>query len=444
MGKLKIGDKVNMKFGGFVEILEEFGAGGQGTVYRVKDKNNECALKWYHNTHFKNEERLQKFYKNLEENISKGAPNSVFLWPRELTTIQNGTFGYIMDIRPNGYNELTDFFVGSVTQKQVKFKSFSAIVNAAINIISGFRDLHNNGYSYQDINNGNFFINPNTGKVLICDNDNVAPYGTNLGILGKQRYMAPEVVRGDKDPDKLSDRFSLAVILFRLLFINHPLEGKSSTPPCMTKELEKKYYGVEPRFIYDPNDKSNRPIPGTDANLKLFWNIYPDYIKELFCRAFSKESMINTEARNQRPIEKEWLDSFLKLKSNIAKCPKCGQETFLKQNGENTCMECKYKFNVVNSIKFLNSELPLMQGVKIMLWNIDSTSNDIETQIAEVVANPKNPSLLGFKNVTNNIIWRVNLPDGSQRPLEPGKIVPIKKDFVIEFTSNSKDAGKVI
>ena len=28
--------------------------------------------------------------------------------------------------------------------------------------------------SYQDLNDGNFFIDPQTGKVLICDNDNVA------------------------------------------------------------------------------------------------------------------------------------------------------------------------------------------------------------------------------------------------------------------------------
>jgi len=43
--------------------------------------------------------------------------------------------------------------------------------------------------------------------------------------------MAPEVVLGGA-PDKRSDRFSLAVILFRMLFIEHPLEGKYSTPPA--------------------------------------------------------------------------------------------------------------------------------------------------------------------------------------------------------------------
>jgi serine/threonine protein kinase len=224
-----------------------------------------------------------------------------------------------MDIKPTGYYELTEFFVGTKKQKQIHFKSFSAITDAAINIIQAFRELHNSGYSYQDINNGNFFINPENGKVLICDNDNVSPFGVNLGIGGKQRYMAPEVVMGGK-PDKQSDRFSLAVILFRLLFINHPLEGKKSTPPCMTKELERRYYGENPVFVYDPVDNSNRPIPGTDKNLKTFWPIYPRYIRELFERAFSKEVMMK---QAPRVIEKEWLDVFFRLKAGIVKFPHC-------------------------------------------------------------------------------------------------------------------------
>jgi DNA-binding helix-hairpin-helix protein with protein kinase domain len=41
------------------------------------------------------------------------------------------------------------------------------MVNAALNITAGFRALHNKGYSYQDLNDGNFFINPQNGNVLI-------------------------------------------------------------------------------------------------------------------------------------------------------------------------------------------------------------------------------------------------------------------------------------
>ena len=258
MGLLKVGDTVKMKYGGEAKVLAEFGSGGQGTVYKVSYNGKEYALKWYHKDVFK--DKAKDFYHNLENNIQKGAPTKDFLWPLGITEVHSGVFGYIMDVRPAGYYELTEFFVGSNKQKQVRFKSFNAIADAAINIIQAFRELHNSGYSYQDINNGNFFINPENGKVLICDNDNVSPFGVNLGILGKQRYMAPEVVTGKNDPDKQSDRFSLAVILFRLLFINHPLEGKRSTPPCMTKELERRYYGEEPVFVYDLKDDRNRPI----------------------------------------------------------------------------------------------------------------------------------------------------------------------------------------
>ncbi len=437
MGTIKIGDSVRMKYGGEATVLDEFGSGGQGTVYKVLYNGKEYALKWYHKDVFKGKEKA--FYSNLENNISKGAPTKDFLWPLGITEVHAGVFGYIMDMIPSGFHELTEFFVGSKKQKQVRFKSFSAVADAAINIIQAFRELHNSGYSYQDINNGNFFINPDNGDVLICDNDNVSPFGTNLGILGKQRYMAPEVVTGG-DPDKQSDRFSLAVILFRLLFINHPLEGKYSTPPCMTKELERKYYGTAPVFVYDPADTRNRPVLGTDKNLKIFWSVYPSYIKDMFIRAFSSEVMLK---QKPRVIEKEWLDVFFKLKASIVKCPNCKEETFLSEQGNNICIECQHKFIVPNAIQFALSRILLYPGVKLMLWHVDSSQNDIKTQIGEVVSNPKDKNLFGIRN-QSNISWKINLPNGTQKPLPPGAVVPVKKDFIIECTNNPNDSGKII
>ncbi len=438
MGVLKKGDRIKMKYGPEVTVMEEFGSGGQGTVYRVSSMGKEYALKWYHKGIFKN--KAQAFYNNLERNIENGAPTDAFLWPLGISEVKNGMFGYIMDIRPKGYYELTEFFVGSGKNKQVRFKSFAAVAEAAINIIQGFRELHNSGYSYQDINNGNFFINPENGRVLICDNDNVSPFGVNLGILGKQRYMAPEVVQGKHDPDKQSDRFSLAVILFRLLFINHPLEGIYSTPPCMTKELERKYYGTDPVFIYDPVDEKNRPVPGTDGNLKTFWPVYPDYIKDLFIRSFSRDVMLR---QSPRVIEKEWLDVFMRFKAAIIKCPLCKEETFLIKQGENSCIECGKKYMVPRALEFQSVTLPLFAGTKIMLWHVDSSLNDVETQVGEVVVNKKDERLSGIRN-TASISWKVTLPDGSVRALEPNAVVPVKKDFEIECTNDPKDKGKII
>lgn len=437
MGVFKVGDTVKMKYGDEAKILAELGAGGQGTVYKVSYKGEEAALKWYHKGVFG--DNAQKFYANLEKNILKKAPTDDFLWPRAITDVRDGMFGYIMDLRPEGYYELTNFFVGSKSQKQVRFKSFSAIAEAAITIAKAFKELHSSGYSYQDINNGNFFINPDNGKVLICDNDNVSQYGENFGIRGKQRYMAPEIVIGG-DPDKNSDKFSMAVILFRLLFINHPLEGKRSTPPCMTKDLERRYYGKEPIFVYDPNDDRNRPIPGTDKNLQLFWSVYPSYLKELFIKAFSKDAMMKKECRI---LEWKWLDAFIKFKASIVICPHCKRETFITKQDVNTCIECKKDIVVHNFIQFSKGSIPLYPNSKIMLWQVGTYPNGIDTVLGVVVEHPNIPNMYGIKNLTN-ISWRVNLPNGTQKPLAPGAVVPIKPGFVIECTNNPKEAGKII
>ena len=442
MGTLKVGSTIKMKYGrgstgGVATVLEELGSGGQGTVYKVSYNGKEYALKWYHKGIFGGNEKV--FYENIEKNMRRGAPTEDFLWPQGITEVYGGVFGYIMNLRPAGYYELTDFFVGSKNKKQVRFQSFHAVAEAAINIIKAFRELHSQGYSYQDINNGNFFINPENGKVLICDNDNVSAFGENSGIQGKQRYMAPEIVTGG-DPDKNSDRFSMAVILFRLLFINHPLEGRRSTPPCMTKELEIKYYGEEPVFVYDPKDNRNRPVPGTDNNLKLFWPIYPSYIRELFERAFSNEVMLK---KAPRVLEKEWLDAFIRFKSGIVTCPHCKGETFITQQGDNQCIECKKQIMVPNGIRFPMVTVPLYPKSKIMLGHVDSFQNDVDTVVGEVVANPKEPTVFGIRNLSK-VSWRVNLPDGTQKPLAPGAIVPVKTGFTIECTNDPKDAGKIM
>ena len=248
MAKPPIGTKIKTRDFHTVTVLEELGAGGQGTVFRVDYDGKPKALKWYHNSMFKTQDKLQFFYNNLCTNVEHGSPSEDFLWPQDVTEIKHGSFGYIMDLRPSRYKELSVLLVG----RKAKFKNFQTRIDGMLNLVNAFRMLHNKGYSYQDLNDGNFFFDPNTGECLICDNDNALYQGNNTGILGKQRYMAPEVVLGQKLPDKATDRFSMSVILFLMLMHLHPLEGKYSTPPCMTPAFERKFYGESPIFILIP------------------------------------------------------------------------------------------------------------------------------------------------------------------------------------------------
>ena len=210
MARLKINSTLKLTTGEEILVNEMLGEGGQGIVYKVIYQQKEFALKWYSKGVGENAER---FYENIKRNIEKGSPAPTFLWPIALTEIQEEKyFGYVMGLRSSEYTDFDLFLLN-----RVQFKTFSAIVNAALQITASFRKLHNLGLSYQDLNDGNFFINPENGDILICDNDNVAPDGWNLGIQGKPKYMAPEVVNATKLPDTFSDRFSLAVILFMLL-----------------------------------------------------------------------------------------------------------------------------------------------------------------------------------------------------------------------------------
>lgn len=193
MAELSNGMHVKLRNGGTCTVKKELGRGGQGIVYLVDYNGKDYALKWYIVQY------PDSFYENLERNISKGSPTPSFLWPEALTERQNGSFGYLMKVRPSGYEE-----IGSFMLTKAKFASVDALLEACLQICTGFQQLHLNGYSYQDMNDGNFFINPKTGDVLICDNDNVAPNGINMGIVGKSGYMAPEIV----DKVSMPNRFT--------------------------------------------------------------------------------------------------------------------------------------------------------------------------------------------------------------------------------------------
>ena len=428
MAELKVGYTGRTIYNSTFTVLEFLGGGGQGNVYRVECGGKQMALKWYHKSTIEKMKNPKEFYENLKANIKKGAPTKAFLWPEELSNWEDGTFGYIMPLRPAGYEELTRFLLWDPKTRRMKasFANITARCNAAINIIEGFRALHNDGYSYQDLNNGNFFIDPKNGDVLICDNDNISERGVNFGIAGKQRYMAPEVVLGGS-PDKRSDRFSLAVILFRMLFIEHPLEGKYSTPPCMTPELEKKFYGTDPVFVLDPEDDRNAANNQLNTNTLRFWKIYPDYIRDLFIQSFGKSSV---KPPYDRVIEMTWLDAFVKLRSETVPCPHCGKETFITPKYSVNCMYCGGQLTCTESIKFKRFELPAFGGAKLYDGMASDTEGDLHKIIGEVVRNKKDPSKHALRNLSQQI-WNVKLPDNTVKTVEPNGIMPINKDFVL-------------
>lgn len=408
------------------------GEGGQGIVYKVLYHEKEYALKWY------SKSTDEKFYNNLINNSKKESPAPTFLWPLAITKKDsNGCFGYIMKLRPDEYKEFSKFLIN-----RVQFQSFTAIVNAAMQITASFRMLHNRGYSYQDLNDGNFFINPTNGDVLICDNDNVAPYKENLGIQGKPRYMAPEIVTLEKKPDSFSDRFSLAVILFLLMFKSHPLMGKADNNKTDPVKNEMNLYCKNPVFIFDPKDDSNRPNPEIHKNALLFWNIFPASIKDEFIKAFDKKLM-NSDGSNRedRIIEKEWLKELVRLKEQIIICPNCKEETFVNfDQSECECINCSAKISVPPVFSISKKKISLFTGKQVFDYEFnddDITVEQLSKLSAEVIANKKNPNICGLKNLSSNN-WLKTTPSGKTEEIVQNGVVPVARGIKIKITEEQE------
>lgn len=424
MAQFEPGKVLKTNFGAQIKIIKNIGEGGQGYVYLVEYGGKKKALKWYKPSSLRNPDA---FYDNLKRNADKGSPDKAFLWPEAVTERTEGSFGYLMDLRPEGYYELSKI-LGS---KKYNLGSFKAATEVCIRVVSAFRILHNNGYSYQDLNDGNFFINPTSGDVLICDNDNVAPDGTTTGILGKAGYMAPEIVvgKGKVLPNKQSDRYSLAAILFLILFTNNPLEGKRWVDATvLTDKIQDRLYGSDPLFIFDPNNLSNRPDRKLQGWVIDIWNCMPKYLKDEFVRAFSQEALKDPSKRIR---ELYWVNVLTRFRSDIVRCS-CGNEVFVQNATTTKCDNCGKPVVIKHSIKLPEYTMTAVKGSRIYRCQLGMcNADDALTPVGLIVTKPDNPSVLGYKNMLPNII-QATTPSGKVNQVPPKGVVPFKSGIVIE------------
>jgi len=303
MANLMKYQEIKTKDGQMFVVSEKLGEGGQGAVYAVAGESGIKALKWYSRKKLLN---FEKFYANIENNMKKGKPSNVFIWPEAITEKQEDSFGYVMDILPTDYKELTKIIIG-----RENFKSVMAMSNASLQIASGFNKLHQKGYIFQDFNDGNVYINPTDGNVLICDTDNVCEFGKLYNVIGKSQYIAPEIITDNANPDVNTDVFSLSIVLFMLWINNHPLEGKAAVAvPLMDEKTERKIYYENPVFIWDPSNDTNRPVNGIHKGAIDRWPILPKYLQETFIKAFGKEALNNPQ---KRVSNQEWINIFNRM-----------------------------------------------------------------------------------------------------------------------------------
>ena len=414
-------------------IVKDFlGDGGQGEVYLVDFGGKDMALKVYKN------EVSSDFRYNLKNNIERGSPSSDFLWPQMLLDYEDGIIGYLMDLRPKNFSSFVSYLTGAT-----KFKSRQVLLKWCIELCIAFKKLHEMGYSYQDLNDGSFFLDPQTGDLLICDNDNVTADKRNLGILGKMRYMAPEIVRGDKNkkgeaqmPDVHSDRFSLAIILFMAICLGNPFEGERLKQYDFVDEVaEYELFGENPIFVYHKEDKSNRPIRGYHSSVLKRWAYIPIYVKEAFHRTFVDGL---TDRENGRTTEIEWIKILTKYRDELLECPHCGYEYiagFSEKKRNTSCPYCGKPTKDFCTLTIGRNQVVLDLGKMLYENHVDKYTSEYNKAVGRVVSNKNNPSLWGIKLVLNDKV-EIKDKDGNTKEIAGNGVIPLVGNLKIKFHEN--------
>ncbi len=409
-------------------VVEQFlGGGGQGEVYRAQLAGQPVALKWYYPHQATAAQRAL-----LENLIHSGAPDPRFLWPLELTEADGvAGYGYVMPLREPRFRGMVDLMKRRIEP------TFAALTIAGRDLAHGFLQLHAKGLCYRDISFGNVFFDPQTGEVLICDNDNVSAVGTEANIQGTPRFMAPEVVRGETRPNAATDLFSLAVLLFYMFMMHHPLEGKKeSAIRCLDAPAMQKLYGEEPIFIFDPDNESNRPERGLHDNALIYWPIYPAFFQQLFVQTFTK----GMHKPDERVRESIWREAMIRLHDALIYCPACGAENFYDaQRMQRTggalapCWQCGQPVSPPPRMRLGREVVMLNYNTRLYPHHIDTNRRfDFSHPVAEITRHPANPAIWGLKNVSAEK-W-VTIPvGGSAQDVLPGRTVTLVSGTRIQF-----------
>ena len=225
---------------------------------------------------------------------------SNFTWPLYLNYVSRGgavegqEFGYLMNLLPDGYYEMKYFLFSSGNPRRKVFKSYFARLLACMRLVYHIQWLHQNGLAYLDMSAGNFAFNPENGKIVVMDCDNITCDGLGLTVRGTPGYMAPEIPNSGYRicPSVDTDRYSLAVVLYRILFVDHPMDGRLFSTEDVhnmpANRAEDEVYNKRHIFCFDPHNDTNRPNDEFGAAARIMWNVYPQVLKDAFIKAFTE------------------------------------------------------------------------------------------------------------------------------------------------------------
>ena len=155
------------------------------------------------------------------------------------------------------------------------------------------------------------------------------------------------------------------------------------------------------------------------------WGVYPNLLARAFCKTFSSQAIKDP---TQRLMDKQWYNILLQVRSMYAKCPHCGNETFIDVTNPGVgCSYCQKELRVP-ALKVGRFSIPLVekQPLYACLVSDEKARDAVVGQVVEKKGEAR------IKN-TSASPWTLILPDSSVKIIGKGDGVLARAGLKVRF-----------
>lgn len=306
-------------------------AGAQGTVYRVEG-HPDRAIKLLTRREYL--ARIAAVRRLPLDQLPVAAP---------ITLITSGKAGYVMrlasDMSPVRQPYLPQEFGARETRATwyMETGGLSRRLAIAASMAQTLAALHERGLAYVDLNPNNVMVSDDFSRTetWLIDTDNLTSRAQpEWDVVGFPGYAAPERARHFAPPSTLADAYVLAVHVFRMLVLRHPLEGLA-VEDLDAGESRARMDRGEFAYVDDPDDSSNR-IPERIFPAGIFPLVMSGRMRALAVDTFGSGRL----TPRARPGSARWRDVLYHALDNVVACPAgCGWTYFRLRSACPSCGE---------------------------------------------------------------------------------------------------------
>jgi DNA-binding helix-hairpin-helix protein with protein kinase domain len=311
-------------------VGDEMGRGGQGAVFALSSDEHRCVKVYFEDAESRSERLRERF-----EALRKASATESLVLPQAV--LRAPATGYIMQrvrgaspmrllaVPPRGRDVKEWYGNGGGLRRRLQL---------AAQLAHAFQDLHRRGLAYCDLSWENVLVpdvGPPSVRLIDCDNltiDGVPP----AKIVGTDWFMAPEIADRRGRPNTTSDQHALAVLIYHLLTLTHPLLGdaiRASEPDSERNAIAGRWLdGSRLPWVDHPDDRRNATRSGLTRT-----TVHSRLLRQTFHDVFGEGLMQPT----RRATESRWLDVLGRAIDGTLTCDACRQTFYVT---EKSCPFC--------------------------------------------------------------------------------------------------------